>query len=704
MPTIVQTPSQQKVIEQKKFAPDVQYVYENWRKVTQHYDLWIGRCIENWRNYHGLNPELGLGQWPRKAVMFMTQQGRQLLTYNLIKPTIDAVAAGILQTPFDPEYFAANNDDPMVKSLLKAIKIAMYAEKEQMDWHTTMLELVTQGLVFQGSMQMVIDREFKPEGSIAFRTNLPGSTYPDPFWKTLRSKDCQVSWKESWMTCLDIKERYPKVADRVKFEVDLLKKDGPTYGAYEGIVPFITDDHTWGSLKRVIEQYEMVKEKYESDFIGRNRGEEDIAIPMDIPREMRIAWMNQNVPDWHPELVYSKEMVKKIQMVRTVCPDLITDEMLENEMTEIQIGRLSTFWWSATRANGEPYSLVDPLKDPQMNINFGESMIAYKNQVEGGGGAKLMDESKFKTPAEAKRFTKYRNRPAENFRMKPGALDKGNAIADIHTSGPPDGAYKHVEHVIREIWPQLSKLTPSSIGRKEPGQADVSGKLFQMMKMQSDQLTYTIHHGYKLFWNDVFEAYLMQAASTHSKGGFERQFEHKGESVTLNKRTWDYDGKETVLNDVSRLKSLRISVIISEKNDSPTDKMNNVGVLTEYMEKIPPGDLVTRAVAASQIALNIDQFDQESKDQIAASLKLQVQLGMEDLEVKILQTQVLKKDLQAQLAPAPIPAIAGQGGEGAVAAEGGEPAAMPPGGGPTQANNLQPGSEPTPADQFILGQ
>jgi len=200
-----------------------------------------------------------------------------------------------------------------------------------------------------------------------------------------------------------------------------------------------------------------------------------------------------------------------------------------------------------------------------------------------------------------------------------------------------------------------SKVTPTTLARPESG-TDPSGKLFRMLKIQADQLVYTIHYGLRIFWNVAYEGYLRQAYHQYSNESIPRYFQKGKETTILNERVGD-----TIKNDVSKLKKVRHKIIISEKQESPTEKMDNIATLSAHMERVPPEAIATRSVITSEINKNVEQFSTEAREKlkIAGEKELDVALSSLELQKKKIELETiqideaLKKMQKEPLAPPP---------------------------------------------------
>jgi len=206
-----------------------------------------------------------------------------------------------------------------------------------------------------------------------------------------------------------------------------------------------------------------------------------------------------------------------------------------------------------------------------------------------------------------------------------------------------------IQHVLHEILPQTSKVVPATTGRTE--QSQTSGRLFQMLKMQSDQQTYTINFGLENTFSDIFDAYFHQAVELYSAEDVERTFTlNKGtEEITLNKRMPD----GTIANRVADLKNIRHKTIVSKAKASPTDKMANLQVMSEYMQSLAPiaqFKPATIGLITKKMAKNIDQFSDEDMDELeeASAKEYQLQVAQIDLAIASAQFQKMQIDMQMQ--------------------------------------------------------
>jgi len=610
------------------------------------------RIIDNWHFYWGLDAELGNGQWPADVVGAMLQQKRQLLTYNFAKVIVDSMAGGIMQSLFDPKYIPVSEKVTLVT---ETIKKAMYSDKELMDWDAAWLEFVVHGLIGEGILKMYVSKQYDDLGNIGFRCMTPGSVTTDPSWKSRSARDIKVCWQEGWYDTNELCELFPQKTDLILAEVFSPSNTGktPTYGPNYGIVPWNSSENAWGDKKKVISEYRMVEKRVEKEFALVNG--EEIEIP-EMDNMSKPQWLNANYPNWNPDMVFIKPTVERFCKVEIVCPSLAGIDFLYSGKSQVQCGQVPFFIWAATMHNGERHTTIDAVKDACRNINYWHSMLTHRLQVEGGGGSKFVDPAGFKDNAEYLKFCNSYNDPTQTFETKPGILVDGKGMPVKPTvEGQVRGdILALINNTIQVILPQISKVNPATVGRVEPGN-QTSGRLFQMLKTQSDQQVFTTHLGLKVCFNEIYDGYFNQAINLYSNEDVERTFTFGGgkESITLNQESVDENGEKVLLNRVSDLKGVRHKTIISETQSSPSDKMNNMMIFNEYLQGLAPiaqFKPATIGIVSKKIAENIDQFNEEDKEDLekAAALESELQIAQIELAISNARFQKVQVDLQMQ--------------------------------------------------------
>lgn len=680
--------TRQEVEKIKNADATVVNVYMGWQNARMHYSRRLNRCIENWRMYGGLDNDIGLGQWSPQAAAYMIALRRQILTYNFCKPIVDTLAGSLMQMAFDPEWYPVNSE---INSLTEAIKKAAYVDKEVCDWNVAYKDLVDGGLIFESVAKIVINDEFDPLGNIGLETCLPGSVIPLPMWRTSRSKDCKKCWHEQWLMADTIVDTWKEKALLLAADAETIKRFGAQYGPHGGVTPFWTassDTNTWGDAHRIISEYSIEPRKVTRVSVLTDNGE--IFVPPSIKKtEEIIDYLNSQLGQdgWDPNYVLETPSKENVCVVRRICPSISWSSLIEFGESEIRTGRLPFLWWSASRINGEPHGIIDSVKDTQSNINYLNSLITHKMQVEGGGGSQFIDRSKFANDDEFDRYRTSRNDPTETFEVIDNALDNGRLPATpTQNSQFPKEAYEHLNHLIATVLPKISKVTPASMGETEnPNQ---SGYLYKLMKTQTDVQSYTIYFSLRQFWNEFYESYLLQVPYTYGNEMIQRTFNSPGidEPVILNERVTLPDGRTGIKNDVRLLHNIRLKVIVSEGQQSVTKNLEDLQIIGDYSKQIPKEKAAYIHYLINAQSQKIDSLSEEDKQALQIIGEKELELAMLSLESNALQAKLNNYQLQQQLAIA----------EGRVAAS---PAngTIPPGGQsnpPNQTPQLPDNSTP----------
>lgn len=684
-----------KAKENPGYEPAVGDLWLRYQRAKEFHSRRFERCLENWRYYLALDPELGLGQYSMKMIAWLKAQGREVATYNICKGYVDQIAGGIMQSPFDPEFFPVNDE---ASSLTEAAKNAMYSDKELCDWNSAYYELVRAGLVHQGAMKMTITDRYHKLGNIALEVCLPNHWVSDPVWVTVNTRDCRVCWEEVMLMPDQALEIYgnkmPLTNDAKDLEALMSNYMGRMveYGRPNGATPFVNEEKSWGTGLKFINEYRMKREKYTSVVYHGPDG--DMEIPDSLPdAQSKIDWLTQRFgQNWDPYAVEEIEDFRQVCMKETICPSLTWNGSICTAPSEIQIGQIPFWVWSADRVNGEPHGVIDLVKDSQNDVNTTNLTINHKLQIEGGGGGQFIDPAGFESPEEYEQYKLYRNDPSRSWTTAPGLMIRNGMVParPILTGQFPAEVYKRLDHILNVMIPHTSKVVPATRGQTE--QSGESGYLYNLKKIQSDQALYTIHYMLRQFWNQVYEGYMVQCATQYSLAGVQRKFttSNGSHSTLFNEPVTLPDGSTGLRNDASMLRQIRHKVIISEVQQTPTKRMEDLGLMNEYLRSMGPAAANKPLMVGyllSRMASLIDPLTKADKE----TLK---ELANEELECDYLALQLKKKQILKDIAlldnPQPLP-------QAAVPTQPGQPAPQ----GPEQGVQAIPQPQPAPQAQGV---
>jgi hypothetical protein len=644
----------------KEISDSVYAVYYRYLNYKDYYFDQFVRSMDNWNMYLPIDTAHGYGQYPADVIAALIAEKRAPLTFNLAKPTADLITSGLVQAPFEPTFMPV---DSPITWLTKAVQKVMYSDKEVCDWAQAYFELVRAGTIMQGDVTMRVIDDFHRLGNIAIQSLLPNSIMYAPVWKTARTRDCPRCIHEQYLMPDEALEFYGEIDDQLTASIKAIQVGAlEEYGARTGAVPFQGQDGRWGTAIQFIHEYFVKLEKVKKVYILTQEGE------MEIPQNLVgtpgavMDFLDQTFgfEKWDSENIFEDIKKERKCFKQTIAPALLGSSMIEAGEPEIQIGQIPFWTWSCDRVNGEPHGIIDQVKDAQRTINFWNSLIQHKIQTEGGGGGKYIFKDKFESPEVAEDAIAHHNDPTKIFPLKPGSMNDGHKPIEAINAGTgvPVEVYQHLDRIINQMWPLISKTTPASRGMLEG--KNQSGYLYNLQKIQSDQMVYTIHYTLRQFWNQVYEGYLLQAAKTYSNEGIPRVFYFNGgkESITLNEKVTFPDGSIGIRNDMSKLKEIRHKIIISDQQESPTKNMADLQVMSEYQKSIVPlANLFPASISytVGAITKKIDQFDEEDKDKLEEIQGAELEKALSDLELATLKTQIeiekAKNELQVTLNP-----------------------------------------------------
>jgi hypothetical protein len=649
MTVMVQIQNSMKAWEELKQAGgvshDVNRVYERSLRAKMHYQRHFDRSIENWHMYSGLNAEYGLGQWPADAVRFMLSKRRHIFTYNLAKQTVVRLAASLAQIPFDPEFFPVDSE---INSLTESLKNIMYCDKERCGWQNTYLEMIIAGCVFQGVMRMDVDDHWDPMGNLAFNMCLPNSWYGDPMWKSARMRDLRICWHEQFLSPDVMFELYGDRNPRFKLDLESFMRGENTYGTPTGAVPFDVQGDNWGMARRMIHEYRMVRRPTKYEFVITAEGDVKIPSNLEYPDE-KMNWLNHRFgpmgPNtWLPENIFEKPDHEDICIKTTICPQISVREVIDEKECEVQVGHPPFEVYSFDNINGEPYSLIDTVKDMQINVNYEMSMKQFRLQMEGFGGAKGIDRNGFASEEEFERAKKEHNDAgAEPFEVEPGYFAQNRKpIQPLTEAHPPaNEAMQELSNIIDRMWPMVSGNVPAMSGRKEGKQEP--NALFVNKINQAEQGLYIAETRLRNFWHSTYEDYLLQAGQQYSLVGIPREFHRFGseDKIRVNEPITLPDGSQGIRNDMSALKEMRCQIIISEKQDTPTKKAEDLGILNDLLTtrvKTPPSS-PSVVLLLNTVTSKVDQLSVADKEKLEEVGELEFKAAFNDLMLKLKQQE-----------------------------------------------------------------
>jgi len=611
----------------------------------------------DWEMYSGFD----YGQWPEEARRELLRSNRHIAQYNYIRGKIDTLAGTIVKNGLEVDFLPVDED---AVEATKALKGLFYSDRELLDWDAEYLETIKDGLIHRGVEQMYISEKYSPLGNIGYKRTQPGHVILDPNWDTHTSKDLMGLWKVGYLTPKEIKEIYNKKSEAVD---DAVYRKAHTIASYEkdettDSMTQFNLDNIYGDRYRVIEYHHIrTKRVKKKIYVGKN-GTEDIS---DLSEEDFQTFINEQMQD-NPGEVIEKDKVEREYWVTTTCAVLLGySEFLEDAKSEIQIGRLPFFPWSAARINGKDSGIVALLKDAQQAINKRESLSDHII-ASSAHGAMFVDSALFSGDiSKTQEAIKDLDKPNARIVTAPGVLATGrNYFYQVPKAQYQGELYQEIQRMQGHL-DTISKATPTLEGRSESSHD--TGVLFARRQMQSEIALTTIAAGIEQHWNEKGEAYMALAQTLYA--GPYRKFKTDYGVEGDDKETIELNNGQYSLENLPRTK-----VIVSQSPRGVTLREVERSLNAELLQRIPPNQYVYQAAVMQNIMKTLDMTGEEKKRLDAANAiesKLAVtraKAEISNLEFQMMQMQMQAQQMQAQQAQQGQP-------------QQGQPQGMGPGGG-----------------------
>lgn len=594
----------------------------------------------NWAMYSGFD----YGQWSKKSVSELRQSNRHVAQYNFVRGKVDGLAGSIVKNWFDVDFVPVENEVTEITRLLKGM---FYSDKELLDWDQEYMNLVIDGLVHRGVEQMVISDRYNPIGNIGFERIMPGHIILDPNWKSHRSWDLKRAWKVGYYTPEELQVMFPGKISRIDEQVMRQAMHGMDYGQTDesSVIPYFNLEEIYGSKYRVIE-YHYLKEigKDIEIAIDANTGSQ---VVLSGSREQKMDFILRNSILVDGETI-KKRIIDKEYWVKTFCPQLDDTQYLQDKKSEIQIGRLPFFPWSAARINGRDSGMVDLFIDIQQSINKRESLSEHIIST-AAHGAKIFDPAMFAGDhAKAADFKKNINKPDAIFETAPGALQRTGAqglITEVPHNQYSGEIYQELQRM-SSYMDIISRQTATLEGRNESSRD--SGVLFARRQLQSEIAQTSLTKGLQQHWNDKGEAYMLLAQQLYSGTyrEFKTDFGAGGEKIDISVNLpREEDGGVSIVNNLRTMP--RHKVVVSQSPQGVTVRATERSINAELLNSIPPELSTYRAQITQNIMRTLD-MPAEEKARLIELGDLEMAAAIERVKTDIVANQTQQAQLQQQ--------------------------------------------------------
>lgn len=625
------------------------------------------RNQDNWKLYAGIDFQ----QWSAQSLADALMEGRYLNTYNICTHKVDSLAGAILKNPFDSDFAPVEAADAKQTYLAKQKYLS---DKDVTDWDASEEDLVLGGLVYEGVEEIYIDRKVDPQGTIGFRTNLPGHVIFDPNWKTKSAKDCMKAYKAVYLLPSQIAALWPDARPYLSPQLTSQIAFGEMFDSTaRGVLPHFDLIEGDGDLIKVILCYRMKEEKYFEEYDEMT----GLTLPNTTDLTVKIAFLNRTNDRWSPTKVKQRPRTRLACYRTDIMPDIMLERPLSEKRTETQVGRLPFFPWAASRINGVPRGIIDLIRDIQRNINSREAWLDYIIQTQSNPGM-LYDPQLFNNDQTLiDQFINMSNNPGAKIKTAPGALKRIGAPQPIAKNDYPS----ETQNQLSRMWDYADRISKSpAVADARTEHAGEPGYMFAQKQTLMSLQQHILFSGLKRHKGEKGEAWLEQARIQYSLGGHQRSFmaEDRKTVMYLNQRVKGSDGSERVTNDLSQLPRHKFNV--TESPSGATARLISRALSTETLKVIPKESAGTRALLGTTISGTLDHLDGETRENIKEMGKIEVEQAKEGMlsniaEFKLKRAQATVQTKNTLNPPPPGPALA-QG------AGGGQPPAAPPAGPP----------------------
>lgn len=597
-----------------------EWIRQEFNKAEAYHRTDLDRENTNWKMFSGFD----FGQWDDEAVTELQKQGRHIPQYNMIRDKIESLAGNLIKDFFDVSFIPVDGEYTPFTRILREL---MMSDKELLDWEHSYDQVVTDGLVYRGVEQMVISDRYSRLGNVGFERCLSGTVLASPYWRTASGWDLNYLFKAAYMDAEEMMNVYDTKASVIKFELQKIANAGHEYNRSDQTdgLPFRDFSPRLGSEYRIIEYHHMRTEKQDVRYTILG----DL-IP-DGTEEYQREWAELNGLDFDTMTFTDKLKVRKYY-VTTVVPELDM-LILEDKASEIQIGRLPFFFFTAAKINGRDSGIVDLLIDAQQTINKRESMIDDMIASSAKGGL-LVDEDVFDNdPRAIEEYKNNSSKPGYRGTTKGGVSIK-DKVYELPAAQFPTTAINEENRMV-DFLDKLSKVTPAQSGRSEG--SEESGVLFGRKQLQTEINQTLLRKNLSHFWNEKGEAYMLLAQQLYSD--VYRRFSINNGKETIEINIPLADGSKA--NDISMMP--RQKVVVDQSPQGATQRLVDRAMNADLVKSGNQDPLVV-AVAMNNIFQTLDHNPEEREQYM--------KIGQVMIENALLLKKAENKGFQHQIAQA----------------------------------------------------
>lgn len=403
---------------------DVSYCTEIFNAELQANAPRVSRHMEDMAFYWSIRN----GQYTASALQTLTQQGRPVLTFDLIAKHVDTEAGMLMQKPYEFHYeteFGQRDQDAYLANELRL------RDKDLGKWMRQKTWFLIDGLINHGIMELFVDysKPDVPLGFLNWRRRYGTDFLFANDWKSDDICDCKQIFEFQYMDPEAMLWTYGNTAEKleeIKLHLEIWKRDraagkmpitrGPGYLPFEKNGKFLVIQMMELPRVRKTRMFDPMTGAFEAlDF--KDRTQQD-------------AYLRLSAMDGR-QLIPMPVTVRECR-VKAFAPGLSLTTKLADGPHRLQVGRYPLVIWSPYRTeDGERFGRVAKYKDPQSVYNKKIATFLHW-QMTAANGVTFLNPGAFDDETEELRYIREHNIPGSVFRT----LDSSKIVKEQHDKPP----------------------------------------------------------------------------------------------------------------------------------------------------------------------------------------------------------------------------------------------------------------------------
>ncbi|MFW6145401.1 MAG: hypothetical protein ACOC4Y_01240 [bacterium] len=582
-------------------------------------------------------------QWDQEVYNKKSAMGLRCAQYNIIGPKVHTATGAILADQYDFKYLPIDLNN---NSCTKAIEDSYYDDKNICGFEAVYQQVIQDGVIHAGDMEIVVDNKYDPRGNIRFRRVMPGRLVWDPYWindDTGESANIAFKWGVFDLpTIFRMNGDLPNTPE-VSAAIQRIQQSGMSWEKWKSQQKTIPEVHQ-PDLYMVIERFWMEDVKTERLFGLTQDGK---WLPFPITKDesqLDMFAYKHGITDW-TDGVKKMPYTDRICHMAVLCPELVGTNIIKEGKPEVQVQSLPFIHFTIERdMEGNDKGLVQDQIDAQKDFNYTRSKRS-EYLASGLGGANIVDASMMPSDQDRKDFSKNHNDPTRTFWVEgqPKAF-----LQKMYSSQPPADLLNFNNDSIT-IDDKISRV-PAAMSAEQKG-ANEPSSLYAMKLKVSRLGQWTMDQRVKNVRKRMAEMYYKQAQISYA--GPTRVFKGpNGKRRALNEKV-ERDGKAMIRNNVKY--APRVTVEVSESPQNLTRQERERTELAAVIESIPQQYKETLTQLFGQI-IGTTNIGIEHKAELQSTLQMEKVkarlnsiLEIKSMVMQIKQSEVVTLQTQQQL-------------------------------------------------------